>query len=94
MEAIIISVILLGTLWWWLRRKHRPFSRLGVPSRRKRVVTSNAVPAHLMRELNRLTRDRRVSERLIQRIEFNNPGRSKRWCIEKAIYDIQRDRRS
>lgn len=47
-----------------------------------------------MRRLDRLTRDRRVSERLIERIEFNHPDRSKRWCVEKAIYDLQRDRRS
>jgi hypothetical protein len=47
-----------------------------------------------MGELHSLTRDRRVSERLIQRIAFNHPNRSRRWCVEKAIYDIQRDRRS
>lgn len=47
-----------------------------------------------MRQLDRLTKDRRVSERLLHRIEFNHPGRSKRWYVEKAIYDIQRDRRS
>jgi hypothetical protein len=47
-----------------------------------------------MQQLDRLTRDRRVSERLIENIAFNNPGKSKRWCVEKAIYDIQRDRRS
>jgi hypothetical protein len=52
------------------------------------------VPDKLMRRLDRLTKDRRVSERLIERNAFNNPGRSKRWCVEKAIYDIQRDRRS
>ena len=47
-----------------------------------------------MNKLDSLTRDRRVSERLIERIAFNHPRRSKRWCVEKAIYDIQRDRRS
>jgi hypothetical protein len=47
-----------------------------------------------MSQLDRLTRDRRVSERLIERIEFNHPDRTRRWCVEKAIYDLQRDRRS
>lgn len=47
-----------------------------------------------MGELHRLTRDRRVSERLISQISLAHPQKSRRWCVEKAIYDIQRDRRS
>lgn len=91
MVEILLAAIVLGVAWWLLSRR-RKFSR------RSRSYVSSAsssnVPSHLMRELDRLTKDRRVSERLIERIEFNNPGRSRRWCVEKAIYDIQRDRRS
>lgn len=47
-----------------------------------------------MNDLDRLTRDRRLSERLVERIAFNHPNRDRRWCVEKAIYDLQRDRRS
>ncbi|MBE7381703.1 MAG: hypothetical protein F6J95_009875 [Leptolyngbya sp. SIO1E4] len=93
MQAVILAVVLLGVLWWWLGRKRWSFGQFGA-SGRGRSHAAKAIPAHLMRKLDRLTRDRRLSERLIERIEFNNPGRSRRWCVEKAIYDIQRDRRS
>lgn len=87
MVEILIAVIVVIAVGWWLRRRRQPANRLQARS-------SNTIPNHLMRELDRLTRDRRVSERLIDRIAFDHPGRSKRWCVEKAIYDIQRDRRS
>lgn len=87
MVEILIAVIVVIAVGWWLRRRRQPSNRL-------RARSSNTIPNHLMRELDRLTRDRRVSERLIERIAFDHPGRSKRWCVEKAIYDIQRDRRS
>ncbi|NER78638.1 MAG: DUF2905 domain-containing protein [Leptolyngbya sp. SIO1D8] len=95
MTTVILAVILLGVLWWWLKGRSRlPGQLFKVPNRRVRSHSAGIVPNHLMRELDRLTRDRRVSERLIERVEFNHPGRSRRWCVEKAIYDIQRDRRS
>ena len=91
MVEVLLAVAVLGVLWWFLNRRRKPLNRfrLHTPS-----VSTKVIPSHLMRELDRLTKDRRVSERLIERIEFNNPGRSRRWCVEKAIYDIQRDRRS
>lgn len=90
MAEIVLAVIVLGILWWWFSRRRKPSKRL---RSRTSPTSSQTIPSHLMRDLDRLTKDRRVSERLIERIEFNNPGRSKRWCVEKAIYDIQRDRR-
>lgn len=94
MGTIILAIILLGLLWWWFYRRGRLPGRSGGSNQTRRASVANAVPSHLMRKLDHLTRDPRVSERLIERIEFNNPGKSKRWCAEKAIYDIQRDRRS
>ena len=43
-------------------------------------------------KLTELTRDRKTSERLVRRISQMNPGRTADWCIEKAVYDIERDR--
>jgi len=93
MEAVILAVVVVGALWWWFNRRKLP-KRSTTARRSGKSSNPNAVPPRLMRELDRLTRDRRVSERLIERVEFNHPGRSRRWCVEKAIYDIQRDRRS
>jgi hypothetical protein len=96
MESVILALVLLGAVIVWLRRRRRPLrSRTSALVRRSpKSDTANGVPSRLMNQLHRLTRDRRVSERLIERIAFNNPGRSRRWCVEKAIYDIQRDRRA
>lgn len=91
MEALILGALTLLALWWFGRRRG---ALRGVASRRRQLAGGGRISPRLMRELDRLTRDHRASLRLIERIESNNPGRSRRWCIEKAIYDIQRDRRS
>ncbi|MGF1460275.1 MAG: hypothetical protein ACFBSG_14775 [Leptolyngbyaceae cyanobacterium] len=91
MEILFAIAILVASLWW-LNRKRSKRRRYPVAASRSR--SGVAVPEGLMRRLDRLTKDRRVSQRLIERVELNHPGRSKRWCVEKAIYDLQRDRRS
>ncbi|MEM9002742.1 MAG: hypothetical protein AAGE59_04345 [Cyanobacteria bacterium P01_F01_bin.86] len=92
MDAFILALVVIGVLWWLFGRRRLPFGRLGNSHRGRQAL--NAIPPRLMRKLDRLTRDRRVSERLIERIAFNHPERPKSWCVEKAIYDLQRDRRS
>jgi hypothetical protein len=95
MEALILALILLGVGVWWLSRRRSRRPRALASTRARRLISGpDTVPPRLMNQLHSLTRDRRVSERLIERISFNHPHRSKRWCVEKAIYDIQRDRRS
>lgn len=94
MVEVLLAIVILGGLLWWLSRRRSPSRRLSQRQGGRLPTSAKAVPENLMRRLDRLTRDRRVSERLIERVEFNHPGRSKRWCVEKAIYDLQRDRRS
>lgn len=55
------------------------------------VVGNNSLPRSF-HKLNELTRDRKTSERLVRHVSQMNPGRSADWCIEKAVYDIERDR--
>lgn len=94
MIEVLLAIAILGAAIWWLNRR-KSGSRQLVATRSRGARSRGAtVPDNLMRRLDRLTKDRRVSERLIERNAFNHPGRSKRWCVEKAIYDIQRDRRS
>ncbi|MEM6715941.1 MAG: hypothetical protein AAF622_12780 [Cyanobacteria bacterium P01_C01_bin.147] len=94
MIEVLLAIGILGAIVWWLRQRRSAGRRLA-PTRRGRTYSKRAAtPDSLLRRLDRLTKDRRVSERLIERVEFNHPGRSKQWCVEKAIYDIQRDRRS
>jgi hypothetical protein len=53
---------------------------------------SQPVSAATESALYRLTKDRRVSLRLVDRIRANNPDKSEQWCWEKAICDLERDR--
>ena len=68
------------------RRRFRPTPppkvRIGSPSR--------AVQRKLM---GLVGNDRDIVEGLAQRLKLKNPGRSDDWCWEKAIYDLERDRR-
>jgi hypothetical protein len=47
----------------------------------------------LRAELDRLTRDPAASTRLLELVAAQNPGRSATWRLEKAIFDLERDRR-
>lgn len=51
-----------------------------------------AYPKDAFYRLNELTRNAAVAERLVAKVKEKNPTRDYRWCIEKAIYDIERDR--
>lgn len=37
--------------------------------------------------------DERTAERLVRYAQNCNPGRSNKWALEKALWDLQRDRR-
>jgi len=49
-------------------------------------------PTRLMYRLDDLTGERAISERLVRKIALNHPERSGTWCVEKALWDLQRDR--
>ncbi len=94
MGSLILAGVILGGVVWWLSRKRRRQRPIPTGSKRLPSASGQAVPTHLLRQLDRLTRDRRVSKRLVEQIALDHPHRSQRWCVEKAIYDLQRDRRS
>ena len=79
MEIILLLIVLVLFLKWLQRRTQQS-------------KASQTQPTQLMRKLDRLTRDRRTSERLVQKVAYQYPDRSMRWCVEKAIFDIERDR--
>ena len=66
------------------------FSRRLEKSYRK----SSSVPKNdnLMREISLLTGSSETAMRLVASYRQNNPKRDERWCKEKIIYDIKRDR--
>lgn len=42
--------------------------------------------------LGLLQNDQQLASRLLFQVKMNNPDRSANWCVEKVIYDLQRDR--
>ena len=64
-----------------------------VISQKKRPTSRKASP-YLAKELLILVNgDTNTARRLLRNINRTNPGRSVDWCLEKAILDLERDRR-
>ena len=42
--------------------------------------------------LNRLTRNVETTQRMIEYVAMRHPEKDQQWCVEKAIYDLERDR--
>jgi|SRR5919199_5660125 hypothetical protein len=62
------------------------------PRRRPRRKLSRVLP--LSQELTALLNgDRTTAERLISSTRRKHPHQSEQWCREKALYDLERDRR-
>ena len=49
-------------------------------------------PTVALLKLDRLTNDREASMRLVRKIALDNPNRDGKWCVEKALWDLRRDR--
>ena len=96
---IIIGLAIFGlyTLLKNLSEKelgNRPL-RTGFSRRlEKSYRNSPSVPKNdnLMREICLLTGSSETAMRLVVSYRQNNPRRDERWCKEKIIYDLKRDR--
>lgn len=63
------------------------------PKRNKNTVTLTPQIKKLESKLITLLQgDRDAAKRLIKQQNRMNRGRSYQWCLEKVIYDIERDR--
>lgn len=72
------------------QQSSRRFRSQPTPTRVRIGSPSRAVQRKLM---GLVGNDRDIVEGLAQRLKLKNPGRSDDWCWEKAIYDLERDRR-
>ena len=63
------------------------------PKSPENTVRIDQASRKLQKELLRLLHDdRNTANRLLSQVKMNNPSRSINWCIEKVIYDLERDR--
>jgi hypothetical protein len=93
--SLLLAILLLVGLYFWLSRR-RSYRRRSQPGRfQSSPRLDGRVAGHTQRELLRLVGgNRAVAERLVEQVQVRYPNHDQQWCWEKAIYDIQRDRRS
>jgi len=66
--------------------------RVGLPSRG--IQAPPGVRRDTQAQLLRLVNGHRPTAlRLVEQLQLRHPDRSEQWCWEKAIFDIERDRR-
>lgn len=91
--SVILAIILIVAVILWLRRRKGGItlpSIGGGPS-----LSGSGVRSSTRRQLLRMVGGNpAVAARLVESVRDRYPNRSEQWCWEKAIYDIQRDRRS
>ncbi|MEM7065649.1 MAG: hypothetical protein AAF572_21100 [Cyanobacteria bacterium P01_B01_bin.77] len=89
--SVIFAMVLVVAVFCWLTGYRLPI-RFAVPS----LPTGSASVSRTTRQrLMRLVNgNQSVAARLVQRVRSQHPERSEQWCWEKAIYDIERDRRA
>lgn len=79
--SIILLVAAVLLLWGWFQRRSgrggRAGFRGGAQSERKLIKLLGKKPA----------------ARLIEQLQQRHPERSRSWCADKALFDLERDRR-
>ncbi|MGG6237218.1 hypothetical protein ACQ4N7_01155 [Nodosilinea sp. AN01ver1] len=58
----------------------------------KRPATPVHIPLWEIARLDKYTGNRAASERLVRAVSVANPTRDAKWCADKAIHDLERDR--
>ena len=75
------------------RPKNQPQQKPAAPINTVNSGSKETVSAHLVKKLDSLTHNRGITKRLIQNTKNKNPNRSRDWCADRAIWEIERDRR-
>jgi len=77
-----------------LRRKFQRGRQHNFHSKAAKAAINNPGYAGLWHQLLiRVQFDVSTAERLVANCQRHHPGKSDRWCIEKVIWDLERDRR-
>ena len=95
--TIFIAIALLLAIVSWLTGYRLPIQRpvRGVGGRGSSIQRDRGVARGTRKQLLGLVGgNAAVAQRLVNDVQQRNPGRSEQWCWEKAIYDVERDRRA
>ncbi|MEO1590030.1 MAG: hypothetical protein AAFU71_01935 [Cyanobacteria bacterium J06632_22] len=91
---VILAIVLVVAVFCWTTVYRLPIHWPTGRGSTKRLA-SGRVNRATRQQLLRLTGGNlSVAERLVGRVRSQHPERSEQWWWEKAIYDIERDRRA
>ena len=95
---VLLAIALLLAVYSWLTGRRLPIfgrPKAGTQGRHKSIQRDRGVARSTRRQLLGLVGgNATVAQRLVSDVQSRNPGRTEQWCWEKAIYDIERDRRA
>lgn len=98
LPALLAIALILAVVSWLTGYRlpiNLPVKREGGGSLGGGSQRSRGVPRATRQKLLRLVGgNAAVAQRLVSDVQARNPGRNEQWCWEKAIYDIERDRRA
>lgn len=93
--SVAIALALLLAVFSWLTGYRLPIYRKGRSGEHTSIQRARGVSRGTRGQLLRLVGgNASVAQRLVSDVSDRNPGRTEQWCWEKAIYDIERDRRA
>jgi len=94
--AVVLVIGLYGLLRWRRARVGgRPRRSISTAGSTASPRAGSRVQPRTQRQLLRLVHgNRAMAQRLVAQVQARYPQHPEQWCWEKAIYDIQRDRRS
>jgi hypothetical protein len=100
MEYIILGLLIaiLGLVFFFYRKNQlssaKNASRLYRTNSRAKSNSGKSVPRKTRKQLTAMVGgDQRTVERLLKNLRLKHPGESETWYWEKAIFDLERDRR-
>ena len=93
--SIVLVIALVLAVVSWLTGYQLPITRRPASGRHNSNPRALGVSRQTRRQLLGLVGGKaNVAQRLVEDVKMRNPGRTEQWCWEKAIYDIERDRRA
>jgi len=93
--SVILAIVLVVAVFCWTTGYRLPIRWPSGSANAASNRTSHRVSRNTRQRLLRLTGgNRAVADRLVGRVRSQHPERSEQWWWEKAIYDIERDRRA
>ena len=93
--SVLLAIALLLAVYSWISGRRLPIYGRPKPGQHTSIQRDRGVARSTRRQLLGLVGgNATVAERLVSDVQARNPGRTEQWCWEKAIYDVERDRRA